>query len=195
MINLNEQMKKHADAISRLNNAIETEHKACMDILEKYVNDEYIGKFIKAIDNYCYIKEIISIKPTQISSTPRYMVSVNADIYTNNDDQFGLLIRYNNRPTVLFFDIDGKHPEHYVLADFKLSEHTVLDEFEQTVLLDHDGDFLHIGDKVHFFENDEVIEGVAAGFDFETKKIRVGLPNSNDTNYRKISSRCLIKID
>jgi len=184
----------YADELAELDDKIKSLQQSSMDILEKHVNEVYVGRIIKTHDLYYMIKSIRSVKPAEMSNKRRYMVNIVADIYSQPTDLFGLLILYKDRNTTLFFEADGTHPDHDMPKDFNISDHNVLEDEAQAVLLDHNGDMLYIGNKVHFFENNEVKNGIVAGFDFESKRMKIKILPDN-TEYRQIPANCLIKLN
>jgi len=178
MKQLTSLIKKHADNISRYDEAIKAEEKAVIEILRKYVEETYVGQFIESKNNYCYVKSVESVETVMIDDKRRYMVKVLSDRYQKTHNQFNVLVQYKDWHTQLFFEIDGKRFEHSIPKNFNLSDYKVIDSKDRCSLLDCNAEPLTKYCIVHEFNNDALWEGVVDDFDPERKLFFVILDGS-----------------
>ncbi|WQJ53700.1 MAG: hypothetical protein [Wendovervirus sonii] len=185
-------LKEHAECINMHDKEIHSELAASVDVLKKYLIDNYIGKFLKTESGFLYINSIEKVEAFNYCNDRTYSTRVNADLYHIYVQLDKVLISYKERSAFLSFDLTGK-PQKHTLADdnFNLDNYCIIGEDEIDVLNDFNHDLLSPGDKVNVVNNFELTEGTVIQFDTETKKIEVGVPDATG-KYFKIPSNCLI---
>ncbi|WQJ53701.1 MAG: hypothetical protein [Wendovervirus sonii] len=185
-------LKDHAIAITMHNDALKAEMNTCTSILKDYVTKTYIGKFVETKTAYYFIKSIEEIEPERRNDDMYYRVWLCVDLYQKYQYINGVFIRYKDCNNGLSFDINGNPINHTIMPDdFNMSDFCIIDGKDKSVLYDHYGEPLTVGDDVFIPNNYSFIDGVVIGFDKESKKIKVKI-SGDERDSINVDGSCLI---